>query len=79
MIETRKICYCDILSQHNGQRVDGARTYKDIIVMKQDDNGAYVYPTKTTVDMCPTCYAKYKSNLNMSFDTQGKTVFAFGT
>lgn len=76
MIETKRFCYCDILSEHNNQKVNGATTYKDIVVMKKDDENN-VYATKVSIDMCPSCAAKYKSNLFLNYDQRGRTSYAF--
>lgn len=77
MTETKKYCYCDVLSQHNGQRVAGATTYKDIIVMKAGEDGESFFATKASVDMCSECYKKYRSNLIMNYDLRGRTTLLF--
>lgn len=76
MIETKRYCYCDVLSEHNGNRVPGATTYKDMIVMKVDDEGNE-YTSRASIDLCPSCYAKYRTNLVLNFDQRGRTSYSF--
>jgi len=76
MTETVKNTYCDVLSEHNGQKVSGASTYKDIAAMVLDDDDTYVVK-KVTLDMCPACYAKYKANLCMAYDSRRRATYSF--
>ena len=78
MIETKRYCYCDILSEHNNNKVAGATTYKDIIIMKTDDDGN-VFLSKGSIDMCANCYAKYHSNLFLNVDNRGRISYTFDT
>ena len=78
MTKTVKYCYCDILEEHNGEKVDGASTYNDITVMVYDRKTSSISFKNVTLDMCPACYAKYKSNLYANYDYQGNPYYSFG-
>jgi len=77
MIETKKYCYCDILSEHAGKKVDGASSYKDVVVMKIGEDNETAFPVKMSLDMCPECYNKYHSNLYINYDLRGRTSYSF--
>lgn len=77
MIEVTKKCYCDVLSEHNNQLVEGASTYKDINVMIPNSTGQGFHVGKATLDMCPTCYAKYAINLQLTYDNRSHPVYNF--
>lgn len=76
MTETIKTCYCDILSEHNNEKVPGATTYKDVAIMTSDSQGK-LRVSRATLDMCADCYAKYKINLRLSYDYLRRPVFDF--
>ena len=76
MKETINKCYCDILSEHNGQKVEGAKPYQNVSVMVSND-GDTPFITETSLDMCDACKAKYKTNLFLNYDYKGKKSFVF--
>ena len=69
-------CYCDILAEHDNQRVDGAKTYKDVSVLVQSDNGTS-YMKEISIDMCDACKAKYAPNLKKVYDETGNFSYVF--
>ena len=77
MTEVTKKTYCDILSEHDGQRIAGAATYKDVAVMMPGDNGNTYYISKVTLDMCPACRAKYAINLFAQYDNRRQISYSF--
>ena len=78
MTEVTKNIYCDILSEHDGQKVPGASTIKDIVVMAPDeDDDESFHIERISLDMCPACYAKYAANLFVSYDNRRRATYSF--
>ena len=77
MKETVTNIYCDILSAHNGQKVPGASTYKDVMVLMQGEDGEAPVLEKRTLDMCPSCYGRYHVNLFAVYDNRRRISYSF--
>lgn len=71
-------CYCDILSEHNNQKVPGASTVSNIVVMIPDPNDDEKFTIeRRSVDMCEACRAKYGSNLYATYNSKRQIVYSF--
>ena len=76
MIIVTKNCYCDMLAEHDNQKVAGASPFKGIVVMRYNADNELV-PEITTLDLCPACRARYSTNITMSIDARGQKSYAF--
>ena len=84
MIQTVKNCYCDIVSEHNGENVAGATRYENVDVMVinenkiKDSDPEYIIEQRT-IDLCPACRKKFSTNLFLTYDSRGQIIYTLGS